>query len=127
LLPLTFSFFLFLPTAVRVVCAIVCISAVGVGSSHPPSLVTSSAGASQPEPHRALNINSSHHYPNYNYYYHHNHQHQQPHPNEHLLLDTASGMKNITASVGRNATFECVFQNLAKDFRVSAHWPRYQT
>lgn len=60
----------------------------------------------------------------------HNHGHNRlhelvvaPHTREPNTLDIRYGsslaMNNVTASVGRNATFECVFRDLKKAFLVS--------
>lgn len=73
----------------------------------------------------SLIIDANRHYPNYNYpnsNHRHIQQRQSLHSNEPVLAynDWSSGqMKNQTASVGRNATFECVFPDLKQDLRVS--------
>ncbi|KAI2798935.1 hypothetical protein BLOT_012552 [Blomia tropicalis] len=69
-----------------------------------------------------INANHNHHYPNYADNRNHNYQRVQPnsHLNEIVRHDWNIGhMGNLTATVGRNATFECVFPDL-KDFRLVA-------
>lgn len=68
-----------------------------------------------------INANHNHHYPNYADNRNHNYQRVQPnsHLNEIVRHDWNIGhMGNLTATVGRNATFECVFPDL-KDFRLA--------
>lgn len=90
--------------------------------SHSASIPQKAADQSQPQ--SALIFDANHHYSNYNYpNSHHPPTWLYSHSNE---VSSSSGygwtsghMNNLTASVGRNATFECVFPDLKKDFRVS--------